>query len=241
MRKWLHRSYFRSTPSPGSMLVPPTGRRGVPCRLRKPHLIRWIVPVMRQDGFPAKLLNLIPAYYAAHTRTGVRRYGKELDFFTIQMGFRQGCVLSPIIFNFVIDCIFSQGNLEDLSGTRVEAISRLLNLPLPPTAVLGSPMATYNTLLMVRVETKINALKTGSCQQTCPVPSKSLFISLERPCRSRRVRISRSTFTTVGQGKGEISIWIKCVRSAFSCLNKLLWSCWKIYLAMKRLYLSGVI
>ena len=51
-----------------------------------------------------KLIHLIKSYYTS-TRARVRAYGEESREFDLYSGVRQGCCLSPILFNYVIDWI----------------------------------------------------------------------------------------------------------------------------------------
>ena len=53
---------------------------------------------------PEKIINLLKAYYAG-TKARVRVDGDLSDLVLIEEGVRQGCVLSPTLFNFVIDWI----------------------------------------------------------------------------------------------------------------------------------------
>ena len=68
---------------------------------------------MEADGMPAKLLRLIQAYYRV-TRARVRAYGEESATFEVKTGVRQGCALSPILFNYVIDYILNEA-LQDFN------------------------------------------------------------------------------------------------------------------------------
>jgi hypothetical protein len=70
--------------------------------------------IMRADGMPDKLVRLIAAYYA-HTTAAVRVGGSDSDSFEISSGVRQGCVLSPTVFNYAVDWILSRA-LEGQPG-----------------------------------------------------------------------------------------------------------------------------
>ena len=54
------------------------------------------------DGIPPKLTRLIRSYYDG-ARCKVKVYNRESPPFAIDTGVRQGCVVSPCIFNCVID------------------------------------------------------------------------------------------------------------------------------------------
>ena len=59
---------------------------------------------MRDDRVPEKTVCLIKAYYEG-TRAFVRADGETSKGLSIDERVRQGCALSPILFNFVIDQI----------------------------------------------------------------------------------------------------------------------------------------
>ena len=61
---------------------------------------------MKSDGMPEKLINLIKAYYV-NTKAAIRTNGELSSEFSISTGVRQGCVLSPILFNYAIDWIMN--------------------------------------------------------------------------------------------------------------------------------------
>jgi len=72
---------------------------------------------MRADGIPEKLLRLMQAYYAS-TSMRVRAYGDESASFEVKSGVRQGCVLSPTLFNYAIDYVLSKA-LQNVTGVDV--------------------------------------------------------------------------------------------------------------------------
>ena len=73
--------------------------------------------VVLADGMPEKLVNLIKSYYAL-TRGCVRAYGVQSSTFPINTGVRQGCPLSPVLFNFAIDWAMKQA-LADYRGVQL--------------------------------------------------------------------------------------------------------------------------
>ena len=56
------------------------------------------------QGVPAKYVNILKSMYA-HTSGKVRAYGQLSRTFNTTSGVRQGCPISPFLFNFVIDDI----------------------------------------------------------------------------------------------------------------------------------------
>ncbi len=75
---------------------------------------------------PPKLLRLIKAYYES-TKMMVRASGSESMPFEIHSGVRQGCALSPILFDYIIEWILGQA-LQDYPGVQVGANVRVSDL-----------------------------------------------------------------------------------------------------------------
>ena len=59
------------------------------------------------QGFPANYVNILKSMYA-HTSGKVRAYGQLSLTFNTTSRFRQGCLISPFLFNFVINDILHQ-------------------------------------------------------------------------------------------------------------------------------------
>ncbi len=74
--------------------------------------------IMAADGMPSKLLRLIKAYYAS-TKIKVRESGGDSMPFEIRSGVRQGCALSPTLFNHKIDWILGEDYRKVQVGTNV--------------------------------------------------------------------------------------------------------------------------
>jgi hypothetical protein len=63
--------------------------------------------IMEKYGIHAKLVRLIKNLYDT-TMACVRLEGEETEWFEIETGFKQGCILSPISFNMVLDYIMKR-------------------------------------------------------------------------------------------------------------------------------------
>lgn len=62
---------------------------------------------LKAIGVPPKLVNVIAAYYDI-TPCQVKVHGERSRSFLIRTGVRQGCVLSPLLFNIIIDWIMEK-------------------------------------------------------------------------------------------------------------------------------------
>ena len=62
---------------------------------------------MRHYGIPEKLVNLVQASYEG-TTSRVVHDGQVSDGFEVTTGVRQGCLLSPFLFNLAIDWIMKE-------------------------------------------------------------------------------------------------------------------------------------
>lgn len=60
--------------------------------------------IMKKYGINKKIVKLIKSLYRT-VMACVRIEGEETEWFSIETGFRQGCILSPIMFNMVLDYI----------------------------------------------------------------------------------------------------------------------------------------
>lgn len=77
------------------------------------------------NGVPSKFVRIMKALYT-NTSARVRVYNTLSDNFSIKSGVRQGCPISPFLFNFVIDDVIAKalvnsqsGGVELLPGSRV--------------------------------------------------------------------------------------------------------------------------
>ncbi|CAH8459438.1 unnamed protein product [Dicrocoelium dendriticum] len=81
-----------------------------------------------RKGVPEKYVNIIQALYARSTGR-VMVYGKLPPPFNISIGVRQGCMLSPFLFNFAVDEVMEIAfTRHDLEGVELLPGERLLDL-----------------------------------------------------------------------------------------------------------------
>ena len=72
---------------------------------------------MIKMGFPTHLVSLIAALYDNQKAT-IRWNGEHCDFFKIGKGVRQGCILSPHLFNIYTEQVMREAEIEDM-GIRI--------------------------------------------------------------------------------------------------------------------------
>ena len=73
--------------------------------------------IMIKMGFPTHLVSLIAALYDNQKAT-IRWNGEHCDFFQIGKGVRQGCILSPHLFNIYTEQVMREADIEDM-GLRI--------------------------------------------------------------------------------------------------------------------------
>ena len=69
--------------------------------------------MMEEMGIPEHMLQVIRSLYANQEANVRTEYG-DTESFSIGKGVRQGCVLSPYLFNLYSEYIMRQANLEEL-------------------------------------------------------------------------------------------------------------------------------
>ena len=73
------------------------------------HNILW--EILKEMGTPDHLTCLLRNLYAGQEATVRTRHG-TMDWFQIGDGVRQGCILSPCLFNFYAECIMQNAGLD---------------------------------------------------------------------------------------------------------------------------------
>ena len=58
--------------------------------------------ILENEGMPLRFVELMKAYYDVSV-SRVRVYGEETEEFLVEFGVKQGCVLSPTLFNYCVD------------------------------------------------------------------------------------------------------------------------------------------
>ncbi len=65
--------------------------------------------VLRQQGVPAKLVELLWDLHTGSTAT-IKAFGGESEPFEIKRGVRQGCNIAPLLFNIFLDYVVKQAS-----------------------------------------------------------------------------------------------------------------------------------
>lgn len=119
---------------------------------------------MQKMGFPKHLVHLIAALYQDQKAT-IRWNGEHCKHFEIKKGVRQGCILSPHLFNIYTEQIMRNADIEDM-GVSVGG-RNITNLRYADDTALMADNITSMKRILHRVDTagrkaglKLNAKKT---------------------------------------------------------------------------------
>ena len=98
-------------------------------------------------GIPAHLIYLLRNLYAGQEAT-VRTGHGTTDWFQIGKGVRQGCILSPCLFNFYAEYIMRNAGLEE-AQTGIKIAGRNINVRYPnDTTLMAESEGELKSLLM---------------------------------------------------------------------------------------------
>ncbi|GFR99820.1 endonuclease-reverse transcriptase [Elysia marginata] len=120
-------------------------------------------------GFPKHLIKLIAWLYSGQRAT-LRWDDKKCEFFNITKGVRQGCILSPHLFNIYTEQIMREADIDQLMGVNINR-RNLTNLQYADDTALMSDNITSMRRILHRVDEsgkkaglKLNAKKTKVMQ-----------------------------------------------------------------------------
>nr|VZI37490.1 unnamed protein product [Spirometra erinaceieuropaei] len=186
--------------------------------------------IMALDGVPAKIIAMIKAYYRSTTARVLVRNNLSQPF-GIRSGVRQGCILSPILFNYAIDWILGRA-LRDSDGVEFAPGHRLADLDYADDiALLPSSFGDLQSMVSrvnevaKSVGLSINAGKTNvfsSCipdQEKAPLGIDGCEIEEVDSFKSLGARLLPNE-----QSKDDIVSRIDAARWVFSSLRKCLWN-----------------
>ena len=93
--------------------------------------------ILKQMGIPDHLTCLLRNLYVGQEAT-VRTGHGTTDWFQIGKGVRQGCILSPCLFNFYAECIMRNTGLEEAqAGIKIARTSYLEKAMAPHSGTLA--------------------------------------------------------------------------------------------------------
>ena len=101
--------------------------------------------ILKEMGVPDHLICLLRNLYAGQEATV--RSGRGTDWFQIGKGVRQGCILSPCLFNFYAEYIMRNAGLEEVENGIKIARRNINNL-----------RYSYDTTLMAESEEELKSL-----------------------------------------------------------------------------------
>ena len=185
--------------------------------------------IMKADGVPEKLIRLLRAYYL-NTKARVRVYGETSHHFTVRTGVRQGCVLSPILFNFLIDWVLSNA-LSESQGVEITPNYAVTDLDYADDiAVFATDFQKMQLLVCSiakyaeSVGLKINPRKTQvMCANIREEDKLTIFIDGLPLEEVNHFKYLGSGILPTGQAHADISARINLARAVFSQLYKALW------------------
>ena len=89
------------------------------------HETLW--KILRHYGLPQKIVGLISVLYKSF-ECSVLMDSTQTDYFPVKSGVRQGCILSPILFNITLDYIMRQTTQNARHGIQWNMFSQLEDL-----------------------------------------------------------------------------------------------------------------
>ena len=103
-------------------------------------------------GIPDHLTNLLINLYAGQEAT-VRTGPRTIDWFKIGKGVRQGCILSPCLFNLYAEYIMRNAGLDEAQAGIKTAGRNINNLRYADdTTLMAESEEELKSLLMMRVK-----------------------------------------------------------------------------------------
>ena len=110
----------------------------------------WITTnwkILKEMGIPDHLNCLLRNLYAGQEATVRTRHGTT-DWFQIEKGVRQGCVLSPYLFNLYAECIMRKAGLDEALAGIKSAVRNINNLRYADDTTLMAESKELKSLLM---------------------------------------------------------------------------------------------
>ena len=166
-------------------------------------------------------------------------YGGLSAPFPVSAGVRQGCVLSPILFNYVIDWLMSTA-IGDFKGVEISTGQWISDLEYADDIVVfGASTAELQPVLdRIRVQAsriglQINTAKTKYFSAQVTIPSPPLRIGTVDIEEVDSFQYLGSNIRSTGQGSDEIKLRVDKARRSFMQLFRNLWNRREISLRTK--------
>ena len=179
-------------------------------------------------GMPVKYKNVIRALYS-RTTGRVRVYNELSDGFSTTSGVRQGCPISPFLFNFVIDAIMdcTLPRLQN-AGIEISSGERLVDLDYADDIVMlfdnfEAAQSAINKLVEV-IPSFGMQFAPSKCKvllQDCPLPETSLMLQGQAIGVVSSFTYLGSCISSSSSASEDISSRIAKARTAFVSLRHL--------------------
>ena len=115
--------------------------------------------ILKEMAIPDQLTCLVRNLYAGQEATVSTGHGTP-DYFQIGKGVRQGCILSPCLFNFYAEYIMRNAGLEEAQAGMKIARRNINNLRYADDTILTAESEELKSLLMkVKEESEKDGLK----------------------------------------------------------------------------------
>ena len=184
--------------------------------------------IMAQSGAPAKLIRLLKALYN-RSSSCVRVFGGNSQFFDINSGVRQGCVISPTLFNFAIDYVMAKA-CRTAAGIQVGRNLWLKDLDYADDLVIfadsvADAQAFLNELdnVAARIGLRISQKKTKVLGICAPQPPMLTLRGEPIEAVENFCYLGSTVSDDVSCGD-EVRVRVGKARAAFDLLHECLWS-----------------
>ena len=142
-------------------------------------LILWIITNcgnLKQMGIPDHLTCLLRNLYAGQQATVRTGHGKT-DWFQIGKGVRQGCILSPCLFNLYAECILRNAGLDEVQTGIKIARRNINNLRYADDTTLEAESEEELKSLLIKVKEETEKVGLDLNIQTTKIMASGLITS----------------------------------------------------------------
>ena len=199
--------------------------------------------IVRAYGIPDSISDIIKSYYDGYTCS----VGNSDIMFQVKTGVRQGCVLSTLLFNLVIDWVLSRTTEDQKRGIRWTLYSTLEDLDYADDLALVAHthhhiqektdrLTTFAAQVGLRVNTKKTEVMTLNTNNPNPVKLGNDDLQYVD-----RFTYLGSIITTKGGADEDIKNRLNKARNAFRMLNSVWRSSQYSYITKLKLYKCCVI